>query len=132
MGILFFLHILTTKVLFFPSFWCFIQHWLGEFCRLGHQFQFGEVDPPTENFIDLIRSKSNFPEENGRTFIHISHLQYFLIRVPIFFAAFRKSMTSNMFHIWFHLSLLFSVDILCINKESGGVCGVAAGADSSA
>ena len=53
---------------------------VGEFRRLEHQFQFGEVDPPTENFIDLIRGKSNLLKENGPSSSHIFHSHYFLIR----------------------------------------------------
>ena len=70
-----------------------IKHWLGEFCRLEHQFQFGEVDPPTENFIDLIRSKSNLPKENGPSSFHIFHLQCFLITI--------------FFHLWYMLFCCF-------------------------
>ena len=47
---------------------CCYSALVGEFRRLEHQFQFGEVDPPTENFIDLIRGKSNLLKENGSSF----------------------------------------------------------------
>ena len=101
----------------FMQFYLFgvIQHWLGEFCRLEHQFQFGEVDPPTENFIDLIRSKSNLPKENGPSSFHIFHLQCFLITICFFISSF-------VFCVYPFINIV----------QSGDVCVVAAVADSYA
>ena len=59
---------------------CCYSALVGEFRRLEHQFQFGEVDSRTENFIDLIRGKSNLLKENGPSYSHIFHSHYFLIK----------------------------------------------------
>ena len=71
---------MTKTTRHFTRNFCCYSELVGEFRRLEHQFQFAEVDPPTENFIDLIRGKSNLLKENGPSFSHIFHSHYFLIR----------------------------------------------------
>ena len=93
---------------------CCYSALVGEFRRLEHQFQFGEVDPPTENFIDLIRGKSNLLKENGPSYSHIFHSHYFLIK--------------NIYNYRIHflasniMSSIFVLFCILVQNISGAIC----------
>ena len=69
------------------SFWCY-PTLVGGILQTGASISIWRSWSPTENFIDLIRSKSNLLRENGPSSILVFHLQYFLIRINISFEIF--------------------------------------------